>query len=473
MKRVFYIFFFFILLSSCLSESYLKTEPVNPEVKPLQISEEKDPYFVDMRDVDKYVDFKVLEARGKGKSLTLKDVEPIYSATGEIFMYVVQYNDGWDVISADKRTPLLMATSESGEFKSSENETQQFYFDMVADDVRMYALHEDKNLIQTKSISTEADENAEFWDAITVSDEYITEYLLENGFPRDSLPLLQEGHWELLDVESEREAYETVDHLIPFQWGQNLPYNTYSPNRKVVSNGEYKAPAGCVAVAGAQTLAYLQDLYDLEIPIPSIIYVTGDTDSHTSIPDAFTTSLWPSIDIPLDASLLIAYIGILVDTDYGESVSLASTSKLEEIFAEEFGINCSYETYDSDAVKSNLLNAIPTIVAAKSVNNSSAVGHSFIIDGYRSYRNKYTYTYEWVYDGPSSEPIEMKPNKIEISYSSPIVENIKINWGSTNPTGEPEDGWYTPTGDWPVNLGYGSENYKYYREMLYGFSIIE
>ena len=450
------------------------TEPVNPEVKPLQISEDKDPYFVDMHDVDKYVDFKVLEARGKGKSLTLKDVEPICSATGEIFMYVVQYNDGWDVISADKRTPLLMATSESGEFKSSENETQQFYFDMVADDVRMYALHENKNLIQTKSISAEADENAEFWDAITVSDEYITEYLLENGFPRDSLPLLLEGHWELLDVESEREDYETVDHLIPFQWGQKSPFNNDCPNLKVATGGEYKAPAGCVAVSGAQTLAYLQDLYDLEIPIPSIIYVTGDTDSHTSIPDDFTTSLWPSIDLPFNASLLIAYIGKLVDMDYGETVSEASTSRLEEIFIEEFGISCSYETYDSDAVKSNLLNAIPTIVAAKPVDNPRAVGHSFIIDGYSSYRKKYTYTYEWVYDGYSSEPIEMKPNKIEISYSSPIVENIKINWGLSD--GSPESGnnrWYTPTGDWLVTLSNTEENYKYHRQMLYGFSIIE
>ncbi len=172
------------------------------EVSTLPVSENSDPYFVDMDDVDKYVDFRILESLSKGKTLELKSVEPIRSESGEISMYVVRYNDGWDVISSDKRSPMVLASAESGEFEYSEAGPHRFYFDMVAEDLRNFTAYEDKQLILTKSLSEESNENVEFWDAITASEDFIQPYL----FPPDTTGIIPYGHWELIDVDSERES---------------------------------------------------------------------------------------------------------------------------------------------------------------------------------------------------------------------------------------------------------------------------
>ena len=50
------------------------------EVTSLPVSENENPYFVDMADVDKYVDFRILESLSKGKVIELKSVEPIHSS---------------------------------------------------------------------------------------------------------------------------------------------------------------------------------------------------------------------------------------------------------------------------------------------------------------------------------------------------------------------------------------------------------
>lgn len=47
------------------------------------MSENENPYFVDVADVDKYVDFRILESLSKGKVIELKSVEPIHSESGE------------------------------------------------------------------------------------------------------------------------------------------------------------------------------------------------------------------------------------------------------------------------------------------------------------------------------------------------------------------------------------------------------
>ena len=93
----------------------------------------------------------------------------------------------------------------------------------------------------------------------------------------------------------------------------------------------------------------------------------------------------------------------------------------------------------------------------------------FIIDGYKEYRTKYTYTYEWVYDGPSNVPLPTYPEKIEIEYSSPVIEQIRMNWGYANEYLN-NDNLYTLTGDWAINVNGVNYSYNYNRELIYGFS---
>lgn len=170
------------------------------EVSTLPVSEKSNPYFVDMDDVDKYVGFRILESLNNGKSLELKSVEPICSESGEISMYVIRYSDGWEVISSDKRSPIVLASAESGEFEYSEAGPHRFYFDMIAEDLKNFTAYEDKQLILTKSLSEESNDNVEYWNAITASEDFIEPNLL----PGDTLVLIPQGHWVLVGVESDR-----------------------------------------------------------------------------------------------------------------------------------------------------------------------------------------------------------------------------------------------------------------------------
>lgn len=435
------------------------------EASTLPVSENSDSYFVDMDDVDKYVDFRILESLSKGKALELKSVEPIRSESGEISMYVVRYNDGWDVISSDKRSPMVLASAESGEFEYSEAGPHRFYFDMVAEDLRNFTAYEDKQLILTKSLSEESNENVEFWDAITASEDFIQPYL----FPPDTTGIIPYGHWELVGVESEEEYYDEVGHLIPFEWGQDSPFNVYCPWSIQYSG---YVPAGCVAVAGAQTLAYLQDFFDLAINMPSTVTCVGYYDDYSVQYSDFNTSIWQNIlhqDYPVAADAaakIISYVGFLVDMDYDDEGSGAYTEDLVDNLFKPRGIDCNYDDYDASVVKSNLLNNLPVIVSASTKRLGD--GHCFIIDGYRTYRTKYTYTYEWVY-GPSSVPLPSQPPKVEIEYSSPYVDDIKINWGYANLYSN-NNHWYSPTEDWMITIEEETYTYKYRKEMLYGFS---
>lgn len=439
------------------------------EATSLPVSENESPYFVDMTDVDKYVDFRILESLSKGKIIELKSVEPIRSESGEISMYVVKYNDGWDVISSDKRSPMVLASAESGEFEYSEAGPHRSYFNMVAEDIRSFVTYEDHQLVLTKSLSEESNENVKYWDAITASENFIQPYLVT---PPDSLELIPLGHWELIGVESETEYYDEVDHLIPFEWGQGSPYNAYCP-WSVQSPGT-NVPAGCVAVAGAQTLAYLQDFFDLTINMPSTVTSGGYCDAFLVRYDDYNTSVWQDINAPFTlvadnaAAKIISYVGFLVQMEYGEQDSRASTGDLVDNLFKPNGIDCDYDDYDASVVKSELQSGLPVIVSANMGNHGG--GHSFIIDGYRRYRKKYIYTYEWIY-GPSTVPLPSQPPKIEIEYSSPYIEKIKINWGYSNSycSNVP---FYTPTENWTVTLNGVSYTYSHNKKMLYGFSII-
>ena len=379
MKRALHCILFISVLSSCLSESLINTETINGEIKITQATQEIDTYFVDLQDVYKYVDFKILEARSKGRSLELNSIDSILSATNHISMYVINYNEGWDVISADKRSPMVLASSDHGVFEHSSDDPRRLYFDMVAEDVRSFTSNENKYQIMTKTLSEESEENVIYWDAITASDEFIQNNLPNLITPPDTLILTPMGRWELVDVESTKEIYDFIDHLISLEWGQDNPFNAYCPMSTTYLGS--RAPAGCVAVSGAQTLTYLQDFLNLEIDVPATVTVNGNIDSFYINFTDYGTALWETIKSPeylvanYAAAKLISYTGYLVGMEYGNDISLASTEDLKSKVFEPMGIACNHGDFDASVVKSNLLNNLPVIISARKEDNSS--GHSF------------------------------------------------------------------------------------------------
>ncbi len=73
-------------------------------------------YTVSLSDIQNYVRHKTEAAREEGKDLVVKNVSPLFEdhESGFTPLYLINYGDGWDVISGDKRIPPVLASKEKG-----------------------------------------------------------------------------------------------------------------------------------------------------------------------------------------------------------------------------------------------------------------------------------------------------------------------------------------------------------------------
>lgn len=73
-------------------------------------------YFVTDKDVEAYIHFKELLAEGEGKDFEVLEVVPMGLNDEATLAYLLNYNDGWEIIAADKRAPMVLASGEEGSF---------------------------------------------------------------------------------------------------------------------------------------------------------------------------------------------------------------------------------------------------------------------------------------------------------------------------------------------------------------------
>lgn len=113
--------------------SYYKGQPLNSK------------YFVSAEDMVSYIHFKKLDASGKGKDISLKDITPVGPDDETILLYAVNYDEGWELISADKRAPLVLASSPKGSFSLNDhNEASLIWIGYLAEEVLSLRLCNDK-----------------------------------------------------------------------------------------------------------------------------------------------------------------------------------------------------------------------------------------------------------------------------------------------------------------------------------------
>jgi len=89
-------------------------------------------------DINAYIHFKYLASNVKAYSVTP------YTDGVDTLLYIINYADGWELVSGDKRTPVLLGHSSEGKFSlNSENEEMLCWVDCLASDVKMLKLKED------------------------------------------------------------------------------------------------------------------------------------------------------------------------------------------------------------------------------------------------------------------------------------------------------------------------------------------
>lgn len=393
----------------------------------------------------------------------------IVGESADTLLYIINYGNGagWKILSADNRTPAVIAESESGSFSlGTDNKSVGFWLDCIVHDMSIIRQSDNESLNFTKD---EIAANKSFWG-------------IEG---QRSQPLVPDpgGYWAE-SITSEEIIVEEVNHMTP-HWDQMEPYNRYSPLK---SNSQIdRAPAGCVAVAGAEVLYYLHNHLGVPTTMVSEGFCYGDINNYSREFTSLNTSIWEAMDTnyvsnltsPYAEALMIGYVGSLSLMSYHNNYSWTYPARLRTNVFEPMGISCSHGNYNAVTVKNNLDNGLPIIVTASDLLIPLDFEiHCFVIDGYKKTYTKYRHHHYFVPDDPDMVfPPGVNESYDTYTFSSTDITAIKINWGwwsQWRPVDPLNDGWYSLTDDWYTINSQGHEaTYNHNRQMIYGFSVSE
>lgn len=427
-------------------------------------------YFVSPEDIRAYTHFRKLLAKKDNVDLSVESIVPLGPQEDVTLCYLINYNDGWEVISADKRTPVVLAAQESGTLnleECPENEglaAQLSWIGYLAAEVLSVRSNPEYKPNDPEAING-VTSSQDFWCAITTPGE-----LFENRDGGGNPPGL-EGYWELVSITEETLEYDQV-YLTTPAWSQSSPYNTYAPYR--TDYPSLHAPAGCVAVAGAEMLYFLYNHLSSNIPIPSAAYVSGNINSYTISFDTPSTANWgPVLNGNTDAiAVLLAYIGYCLPNQWGNTGTGSSLTNLKNNVYSNFGIASTLADYTASSAKYALTSSGRPIIMSAYGNVTYFLGipiyndgHAFLIDKYKRVRKRYTYYYEWVY-GYEGEIINFAPEYTEVYYGTPYLDDtVGMNWGWG---GYGNSSWYSLSGSWSID----EYSFDYDRDMLCDFAFV-
>lgn len=415
-------------------------------------------YFVTDKDVESYIHFKKLLAEGEKREFEVREVVPLGLNDKATLAYLLNYNDGWEIIAADKRAQRVLATDEKGSFDMKEApeavvawienlEMQVLYLRSCADRPEWASDETWEKML----------ESIDFWRAINAEEDFIMEHmgdtrghggLIPDPIPIDSIiidPMV--GHWELTGITNIGTVTVSVDHLITTQW--NEEYNQYCPFK---TNGVDRAPAGSVPVAGAQMEYYLHGKIGKPVNCPTDIFcaaTVGNVQFGTNMYIVSSnTSLWSGMNSnAISIAKMIAGMGIKTQAVYGNNSTTATFHNLRQALYSD-GIVCDSAGYNVNLIKQNLLNEKPLIAnLSGEYPDEEQIKHCVIIDKYKGTADKYRYSYMWIVDVPGDGTI-MHPafkDEIVIDYEGTEISQIGMRWGrsgwSDNPLFALTDNW--------------------------------
>lgn len=393
------------------------------------------------------------------------DIEPIKDNV-DTLAYLVNYENGWELLSADMRTDPVLITCDSGNIGIEElysNPAQIAYMNNLMSDMKILA--ENPEPVTKANIPLRANSTP----PMTYTDE--------------------DGNWWVY-VGRELNYSENYfqDHLIETQWGQGengiwnvcLPYKNQSKSQHCY--------AGCVVVAAAQVLHYLHS--KIGVPAKSPVNSTCDKyiENDNLVLNSSDFTLGPETDC-WDEMPLTQYQTGATDDDYRKVSSLflklghgfkvkytsggAATSlpNMKNYLSSAYGIKCDIQTtrMDYSSFKKQIFSQkLPVVAAVTSTtidNNTGAENtgkHAIIIDGYHQQIDHYTYTYRC---GPPDTGI-YRSKSILFAY-----QRIAINWGYDGRGQVDNVGtvWYNTDYNFVADGDYSRERIDSFDEYLYGF----
>lgn len=461
MKRVALFLSLSVIVSCSLTDNYSLDTQKSIDLSPLIITKGTQDFFqrdfsVSMEDVNMYLRFN------SPKDKEVLSITPITLYNDKVQGYLVSFNEGWSLISADKRTKIILAESTKGLFSLDNTEdpnegrrTLIMSFLSEVHTIQNLSSETDVEKVLGKEALSEMENNVLLWDLLTEPTQ-----VLEGPETKYNEP-----NWVyVLDtIIYDTVTVEFVDHLTETRWTQHSPYNQYFP----YTNTYYTThvPNGCVPLAGAQMLYFLHNELGVPQYAPTNASVSGTYYNYTWDQTGNSSTIWNSMNSSDGASAAVFIakiaktIGVTFVQTNGVFYTGASTESLIDVF-DDYGIGISYYTYNQDSVKFYIMErGMPVIADADNSSNNNISGHSFIIDAGLKGQRRAAFYYKKVYlDGTYGIGYH------EYLYLNDYIWKFGINWGM-GPEYDYE--WYQPTGSWTIN----GDSFDYNRHIILGYRI--
>ncbi|MCQ2130610.1 MAG: Spi family protease inhibitor [Bacteroidales bacterium] len=359
-------------------------------------------YYVGEDDIASYVHYKQL--CGKEQKKQRPEIIPLGIDDG-VQAYAINYDEGWEIVSADKRIRPVLAQSSEGSFSPKESTTSEGAFlNSVLKSIA--SMQKDGKDIVTGNEN--AEKNILFWKLITCEID-------ANPHTKAVNPV---GYYTLDHVEHATTTYRTVNHLLSTAWYQE----SYTQGYDYDLNDWYFSGTGNVAASQLLTYLYNEKGFNL------------------STPSGLGSFSWSSIN----RGLLVDYIYHATNSTYYNRVIWTEYNNLSETIS-SFGVDNSIGSNSGgmsafkSTIDNSLGNEMPVLgVVTTAVFNGDPIyeyhQNYFLIDAYKMYRDDTIYYYKYV--GPDGTEM---PGYLERRYGSPYYAMYGMRWCTYNCS---DDAWY-------------------------------
>lgn len=356
---------------------------------------------------------------------------------GDTVMYIANYASGWDLFSTDRRTPLIMASSDTGSFDPDDSS--------MAPAFRSYLYSVAEELHNVKQSGTDG-ETYGLWNTVSIqNDEVDLQEIEVSPYATGTQP--GNGYWVLISTSSPVTTTYTSNKLTSTRWYQSSPWNAFVPFAP--GSTTQHCVAGCSAVATAQYLYYLH--YKNNKPASTVTTATYQSASNEYIYTGSSSTVWNQMAKTADvsgtdyAAIFIGHVGKSISTTYGASASGSDITKSKD-FINSMGYNYQVSSMDYTYISRELVAGRAVLARAFDSNSdpNNPEGHQFIIDRYRATTTTTTSTFGWVgTDNLGQDSNEYDENGNIVGYSFFYTSDnattsyaYSMNWGWKSTTWE-------------------------------------
>lgn len=398
-----------MFVSSCNTTDDFDLTQIQSQLKTKSIVTQCDDFKVSEHLLHKYLSIK---------KETPTNITPII-IDGDTLAYLLEYVQGWKLISGDQRLSPIISQSDNGTFKLGNPNNPE-----------TRSLEGLLNYIKELRNSNNGTKNP-VWKILT--DKQTQNHKIRKIKPRG----IGTGMWIPIDTTYITDT-DTYPHVIATSWHQSFPYNIFCPIFLNKYNRWENMPVGCSPVAVGQVVYHYRKNNNRNIAIPIEAIGPDATNTNQFIVTNSSSEGWNYLSDSHYIAMFLRDIGKKMKTKYGTTASGTSTSHMS-VIRSDYLLNYALKTkYDYSVLISSLRKREPVIIVATS---SKGDCHMFIVDGYKEEIGSFLIRYEWDQNHYITEeefnryPQEMfKPDphgdteKIE---EIPIDINtyITMNWG--------------------------------------------